>query len=214
MKVSQKNCWCQVSVDQDVSRFNWFHYGSQQGLPEVLHLIGNITWWSFFLFHMLTVDEKGETVFKNSLALITPLVLSPPYHHQVLLWRSSVVLFFLSKNCLPPHRSLFYHRPDYFLQHLWSPLLLLSPTLCEKESSSKSERKFSQICSHSFNTKEHLLKRWSRRVCLLIGYPLASLNLATFAFKLYCSNFCRERNVGIEPDDKSFLIKELLLLGM
>ena len=146
--------------------------------------------------------RKGKQFSKAGLVLIIPLVLFPPYYHQVFLWSSSLDLFSLSKNCLAPHRPFFYHQPHYFSQHLCSTLLLVSPNLCEKESCSKSERIISQICPQSFNTKEHLLKRWSRRVCLLIGYPLASLNLATFAIELYCANFRKERTWGQELSDK------------
>ena len=81
--------------------------GSTMGImPEVLHLKGNIIslLMVFSLFHLLTVDEKRVTVSKTGVVPIIPLVLSPLYFHQVLLWRSSVVHFFLSKNCLAPHR--------------------------------------------------------------------------------------------------------------
>ena len=66
---------------------------------------------------------------------------------------------------------------------------------------------------HSFNAKEHLLKRWSRRVCLLIGYPLASLNLATFAIEVYCANFCKEKTWWQELSVKRIATSRYVCIG-
>ena len=182
-------------------------------MPEVLHLIGNIIslLMIFSLFHLLTVDEKRVTVSKTGVVPIIPLVLSPPYHHQVLLWRSSVVLFFLSKNCLAPHRLFFYHRPPCFSQHLCSPLLLVSPNLCEKESCSKSERTLSQIFVQHKRTpaeemiKESLSPHW---------VPSGIIEPCHLCNWILLSNFCKEKHVSIEHDDKRLLTKGLLLFKL
>ena len=148
----------------------------------------------FILFHLLTVDEKGETVFKGR----------SRYHYS-----SCLISAILS-----PSSSLkIFSCPLFSVKELPrpSPIVLLSPTsllltaflqyASSRVSQPLRQRKlfkirkkvFANMFSFVQHKKKHLLNRWSRRVCLLIGYFLASLNLATFAIELYCSNFCKER---------------------
>ena len=86
---------------------------------------------------------------------------------------------------------------------LRSPTSLLLTTSLQSASSRVSQslwkRKLFKIRKNFFANmfsfvqhKKHLLNRWSRRVCLLIGYPLASLNLATFAIEFYFQIFARK----------------------
>jgi len=67
------------------------------------------------------------------------------------------------------------------------------PTSAKEKAVQNPKESFRKYVLIRSTQKKHLLNRWSRRVCLLIGYFLASLNLATFAIELYCSNFCKER---------------------
>ena len=145
--------------------------------------------------------RKGKKLSKAGFFLIIPLVLS---HQEVLLWRSSVVLLSLSKNCLAPQRLFFYHRPHYFSQHLCSTLPLVSPNLCDRESCSKSERTISQIRSHSFNIKNTCwTDDWGESVSSL-GTLWHHWILPPLQFNCIVRIFARRGN-----DDKSFLKKRI-----
>ena len=157
----------------------------------------------FLLFHLLTIDEKGEKAFKGRLlshysSCLIPAILSPS---------SSLKIF----SC-PLFSVKELHRPSPIVLLSLTPLILTASLqyASSRVSQPLRQRKLFKIRKNNLaNTfsfvqhkRKHLLNRWSRRVCLLIGYPLASLNLATFAIELYCSKFCKERTWWQELSDK------------
>ena len=144
-----------------------------------------LLWWSL-LFHLLTISRKRKVVFKAGFVLIVPPVLSPPYHQLIPLWCVSSVPTFCQRTA--------WSLIDFisFFQHV-----LVSPNLYDKKSCSKYARTTSHIYLILSTHKKHLPKRWSMRVCLFIGNPLASLNLVTLK-----NLFKQENCIVIIPKQK------------